>query len=347
MLHFFLHIKIIIYYFTFMNNKMLIRCLGLIILMNVFTYCFSDKNEIQTCNLDTSRLSFASMRQQIFKLPDSIAFENDTIIDTYGEPEFTPEFAPFSRDSIKMALQTKIDSGIPLVIHLFVPLCDNKNQGIVPVPEKIGNGLNPKTNLYWGAGYGIKNHFRRRTSWQKIKETAPLDSTILERVIFYRRFTNEANVYLIADAYRGDKMEACLSGFFYSLTGEKQAVIAIDTTTIEACSKADLLVFNGHNGLMDLRFDYRKNKDGIKKDAAVISCYSDMYFSLHLNYAGGYPLVTTTGLLAPEAYITEAFFESWALMKSDDEIRISAGDAYDKYQSCSQKAARALFRTGW
>lgn len=33
-------------------------------------------------------------------------------------------------------------------IHVLVALCDNKYQGIVPVPEKIGNGQDPDQNLY-------------------------------------------------------------------------------------------------------------------------------------------------------------------------------------------------------
>ncbi len=36
-------------------------------------------------------------------------------------------------------------------IHVLVALCDNTYQGIVPVPEKIGNGQNPDQNLYWGS----------------------------------------------------------------------------------------------------------------------------------------------------------------------------------------------------
>ena len=40
-------------------------------------------------------------------------------------------------------------------IHVFVALYDNKYQGIIPVPQKIGNGQDPRLNLYWGAGYGV------------------------------------------------------------------------------------------------------------------------------------------------------------------------------------------------
>ncbi|WP_176700834.1 hypothetical protein [Gilliamella sp. Fer4-1] len=37
------------------------------------------------------------------------------------------------------------------VIHVLVALCDNKYQKIVPVPKAIGNGQDPKSNLYWGS----------------------------------------------------------------------------------------------------------------------------------------------------------------------------------------------------
>jgi hypothetical protein len=35
-------------------------------------------------------------------------------------------------------------------IHVFVSLADNQNQGIVPVPARLGNGLDATHNLYWG-----------------------------------------------------------------------------------------------------------------------------------------------------------------------------------------------------
>ena len=34
------------------------------------------------------------------------------------------------------------------VVHVIVALCDNRYQGIVPVPERIGNGDDPRNNLY-------------------------------------------------------------------------------------------------------------------------------------------------------------------------------------------------------
>ena len=46
-------------------------------------------------------------------------------------------------------------------IHVHVASCDNKYQGIVPVPSKIGNGQDPNNNLYWGCGYGIRTYFKK------------------------------------------------------------------------------------------------------------------------------------------------------------------------------------------
>ena len=50
-------------------------------------------------------------------------------------------------------------------IHVFVALCDNKFQGIVPVPGKIGNGEDADNNLYWGCGYGIRTFFKKSAEW--------------------------------------------------------------------------------------------------------------------------------------------------------------------------------------
>ena len=35
----------------------------------------------------------------------------------------------------------------PRIIHVFVALADNSNQGIVPVPAKLGNGEDPEHTL--------------------------------------------------------------------------------------------------------------------------------------------------------------------------------------------------------
>src|SRR5882757_10428730 len=53
-------------------------------------------------------------------------------------------------------------------VHVFVALADNLNQGIVPVPPRLGNGLDPAHSLYWGAAAGVKTFFTRSSDWTVI-----------------------------------------------------------------------------------------------------------------------------------------------------------------------------------
>lgn len=95
-------------------------------------------------------------------------------------------------------------------IHVFVALCDNANQGIVPVPKTLGNGQNPKTNLYWGALYGVKTHFKRSKDWTFIKTLKSSNPKILERVLFKHV---SSNTYLLADAYDGRFIKQTITHF--------------------------------------------------------------------------------------------------------------------------------------
>src|SRR5215472_191938 len=65
-------------------------------------------------------------------------------------------------------------------VHVFVALADNKNQGIVPVSAKLGNGDDAEHNLYWGAAYGVKTYFARSSDWQLLSSRQRPKPEILE-----------------------------------------------------------------------------------------------------------------------------------------------------------------------
>ena len=231
-----------------------------------------------------------------------------------------------------------------LIVHAFVPLCDNENQGIAPVSASLGNGLNLNTNLYWGAMYGVKSYFKRQSGWILVSSKKNINSHILERVIFKKK-NGTKTIYLVADAYRGDKMKECLEDFFSSTSGVKSDSIKIENTKYGIHSSSDLLIFNGHNGLMDSDVDMVNNSDGKQRQAAAIGCISDPYFSEYFAASKAKPVLTTTNLLAPEAYVMEALILSWSEGKSSAEIRNRVGAAYHKYQKCGLNGAKKLFKT--
>lgn len=94
---------------------------------------------------------------------------------------------------------TKFDTTTK-TIHIYVALCDNKYQGIVPVPPKIGNGQNPNSNLYWGCSFGIRTYFKKSKEWDLIK-SQKLDSIRLERLVFKHKQKNTISLLMpITDA---------------------------------------------------------------------------------------------------------------------------------------------------
>ncbi len=254
----------------------------------------------------------------------------------------------FDRSKISGRLAEKRAEGEPWVAHVLVPLCDNDNQGIVPVNASLGNGQNPQSNLYWGAGYGLKTHFKRSSDWITIPLYCPFSDHILQQVAFEKKFPNGNQLIVVMQAYDGAYMKTCLEDYFAYLAGGKQlAVRRKDGGLIKVGQDADLIAINGHNGLMDVDVEIPKNQDGVHRDAVAIACISHDYFRAPLAKTGGYPLLCTTGLMAPEAYVMRAVLDAWGGGKSPATIRTSAGAAYHKYQKCGIKGATNLFKTGW
>jgi len=229
-------------------------------------------------------------------------------------------------------------------IHIFVALCDNKYQGIVPVPSKIGNGQDPYNNLYWGTAYGIKTYFKRSKEWKLLK-TQKVDNTILERLIFKHK---TKNYYIVADAYNGKYIKQTTKDFLKSSSGLIKDTLKIGNTTIGIKGNAKLAAYIGHDGLMDFQLtETYKNKDQQKRDVIILACYSKSYFAPHLKNANINPLVWTTGLMAPEAYTIHDALTGYINNETNEEIRSKAALAYANYQNCSKKAARNLLVTNW
>ncbi|MFD2909737.1 hypothetical protein ACFSX9_13450 [Flavobacterium ardleyense] len=229
-------------------------------------------------------------------------------------------------------------------IHIYVALCDNKYQGIVPVPAKIGNGQDAPNNLYWGCGYGISTYFKKSADWKLIK-TQKIDSLIIERLIFKHK---TKNYYLVADAYNGQYIKECTQDFLRSSAGNKKEVLHIEDKNIGIGGNSDLVAYIGHDGLMDFELtETFKNTDNKTRDVIILACYSKSYFKPHLVDANVNPLVWTTGLMCPEAYTIHDAISGYIQNESNEKIQNRAALAYSKYQKCSLKAAKNLLVTGW
>jgi hypothetical protein len=238
----------------------------------------------------------------------------------------------------------------PRVVHVFVALADNAHQGIVPVPARLGNGDDPERNLYWGASYGVKSFFARSSAWQLLASQARPMPEVLERCVFHHC---TKNVVLIADAYQGSQIRQAIVDFLRAAAGEDtnstpdQKPAAAHAASALVPGKADMVVYVGHEGLMDFSLSHLpQKKDKQSREAIVLACISKSYFAEPLRVAGAKPLLWTTSLMAPEAYTLKSALDGWVLGESPAQIRERAAAAYSKYQHCSLTAAKRLLVTG-
>jgi hypothetical protein len=230
-------------------------------------------------------------------------------------------------------------------IHVYVALCDNINQGIVPVPKKIGNGQDAKNNLYWGALYGVKSYFKRSKDWTLVSTELNPEIHILERLLFKHKTTN---TYLLADAYDGKYIKNTTVDFLEANAGNNSLKLKHKETDLCFGGDANLLAYIGHDGLME--FEVKGNFTPInnnKREAIILACISKGYFKPYLEKTKSNPLVWTTGLMAPEAYTLKAAIDGWVLNETDLQIRERAAQAYHKYQKCGIRGARNLLVTGY
>lgn len=238
------------------------------------------------------------------------------------------------------------------VIHVFVALCDNVNQGIVPVSATLGNGDDPQRNLYWGAAFGVKTFFTKNRDWRPVDTRTPShksSNVVLERVIFKHR-TRDA--FLIAEAYRGRYIQQATQDFLEASAGApgESIEVTVDGKKFElhTAGSAGLIAYVGHDGLMDFQLaSFPAKRDEEKRDAIILACASKNYFADPLKATGAKPLVWTTNLMAPEAYILSAAIDGWLNRESDEQIRVRAAKAYSQYQRIGLKSASRLFATGW
>jgi hypothetical protein len=214
-----------------------------------------------------------------------------------------------------------------------VALCDNEHQGIVRVPKALGDGANPRTNLYWGAAFGVKTFLSTARGWRRQESPMPPPDGVLERISLkgtVPRGGGDAAVSLVADAWDGRRMKDALAWFLEAAAGRR--------------GDAHVVVFVGHNGLMD--FEAPPVGDGAAEPARaamVLACASRPYFADRLARSRAHPLLLTSGLMAPEAYTLDAALRAWFSTGDGAQVHDAAARAYDKYQRCGLRAAQRLF----
>jgi hypothetical protein len=232
--------------------------------------------------------------------------------------------SPSMRFLLFLLLAAAAHAADPARIHVFVALADNKSQGILPVPAKIGNGDDAGHNLYWGCDD------KASADWKSKTATPSGKAAVLARVVF----THKSGKWeLTADAYRGSAIRECINDFF--------AALASDDPNLP------LVAFIGHDGLMDFGLpEAATAKRGPGREAIVLCCMSANYFGPHLAAVNAKPVLLTTQLMYPGGFLLRAALDGWVAKETPEQIRQRAAAAYARNQKIGVKAAAGVFTTG-
>jgi len=228
------------------------------------------------------------------------------------------------RAFLLFALSSACAIAAPKKVAVFVALCDNASQGIVPVPAKIGDGNKPAENLYWGCTDGLPSCLKASKSWKLLKKEVPADPRILERCTF----TDTAGALeLTVEGWRGSDIASCLSAFENALVSGNH----------------DLCAFIGHNVLMDGAISELGKRAAKPVDAIVLCCKSESYFKKRLTALGARPVLLTTQFMYPGGFLLRDTLPLWAKGSSLADLRSAAGASYARNQKISTKAGTGVF----
>ena len=217
---------------------------------------------------------------------------------------------------------------------VIVSLADNENQGIVPTTAELGDGQNPRTNLYWGAMYGVKSYFKRSEHYTVRQSEITIEGKgALEQISITPK--GREDISIDAVAFEGHHQKFTVRTFYSHLELNKR--------------NYDLIVFVGHNPLMDFGIRLNpsdKSREGYQQPRAVVlACQSRSYFTEFIKEADAIPYVFTSGNMAPEAYSLDGIFQAWMNDEGATSARARAAENYAKYQKIPLRNAMWLFKT--
>ena len=198
-------------------------------------------------------------------------------------------------DGLDARVAADLAAGKPLVVQVHVPLCEGTI--IACGNAKLGDGDNPRTNLYWATTEGFLGWFGRKGSGWKSALVATGDAIgepdVLDLRVWRREVATPARwraagapkrvtVYVVAQAWRGTAIDRALGRYAEDLYGaHTQAITLADGTTLAAGGDAHVVAYVGHNRLMDLAtFDWRAiaaSGDDRSRGVIAIACHTAPY----------------------------------------------------------------------
>jgi hypothetical protein len=240
-----------------------------------------------------------------------------------------------------------VQKGSPFVVHVTVPLCSNAQidcgSSVAGRPRDLAH------NVYWGAVFGARRFFERKSAgWERVV-VEPGAGDVLERVVFRKWIPKErwgtskdVEALVVLEAFAGDRIDQAVDRFHGLAT--RGGSVKVTEAGVARSLEVHVAGYAGHNRLLDGK---KLPALGAEKRSPlptfVLACYSEGWFAPSLRAAGSTPLFTTKALMAPEGYLIEALVSSLAARRTAREAGDSAIEAYASWQKLKRGVASAMF----
>ena len=251
-----------------------------------------------------------------------------------------------------------LKAGRPLVVTVHVALCDNR--ALQCGSTRLGDGDQPRTNLYWGGAAGLKAWFDGRRGWKRVFRDPGDGQVVLERVAYrkhvryppprWRHFgvTRGFDVVLVGLGYRGRRIGVAARRFVRDVSQDRGSRLRlVDGTVIRFGGASHVVGYAGHNHLMDeRRFPWPAFQRKRPVGWFVLACMSAQYFAPRLTRAHTRTLLVTRVFMYPGAFTIEGIVRGILAARTQRGVFRQGARYYARYQKRSPRLIRRVFTHG-
>lgn len=260
-----------------------------------------------------------------------------------------------SADSFKELLVRPILDKGRLTVTLHVALTNGEGK-----TTKFTDGDDPRTNLCWGALFGIDTHLANAAGWDRVYRDRGDGTRVIRRSVFSRRVTPSAawlaegvsdgfDIYVLANAWPASRMKEAMSQPVRDAFTDAPVLIEHDGLRLEFGSASCMVGYLGPNAMADAYWNPFEGLPPLSKrriGVFYLSSMSAVYLYDSVVRHGLYPVLFARQPIVTEAYLFDGMMAALISGELDGGFVAAAAGEYAKYQrGVSAGEARAmLFR---
>ncbi len=260
-------------------------------------------------------------------------------------------------------MASDILAGKPLVITVYVTLCDNETTVWTKVPnEKICSGDKLGSNIYWSTSGGLKKYLDS-AGWERISYEKDLDENLAARGVWRKKHEPggklEAmgvkfpfDVVIVGLAYRGSAFKESLAGYLGAVHGDKASIMKVAPYgKLFYGGRSHVVGYIGHDYFMnvdhyDELMSHAKGGSKLHKGVFALSCSGKDWIQPAVERKNTHILLMNKYTTYPGAWAVGGLIEGIAMGKEGSGIHHQAALAFSEGKNRPLQAVLNAFSYG-